>query len=298
MPRPDATKGALSSRPRAGASFAYALDAAIAARGLTLNGIRRELAGHGVEISTATLSYWRRDLRWPEGERSLRAVGLLERVLRLPAATLTSLVGPRRPRGRWVNRPETPAVAALAAELDDPGQGRCRIVSVQDVFTVRANGTERGTRSRLVLRGVRGQVTRHLVRYQSDEPSCTPELVATDFCRPGRVVIDPATGLLVAELLLDRPLTAGEHTVVEYEVRAAPGPTVTYYYRRLATPVVECSQLVRFEGTPPARCHSYWRDDLESPMTATGPLPLGPSRTSCFVEHGVPSGVVGTTWRW
>ncbi|MFC7615476.1 transcriptional regulator [Actinokineospora soli] len=80
-----------------GRPFAAAFDAAIAARGLTLDRIRRHLADHGIAVSTATLSYWRRDLRQPENERSLRAVAVLEELLGLRPATLTGLIAPRAP---------------------------------------------------------------------------------------------------------------------------------------------------------------------------------------------------------
>ncbi|MEU7478172.1 XRE family transcriptional regulator [Lentzea sp. NPDC042327] len=280
------------------ASFAEALDAAITASGLTLDRVRHRLAEQGTEIGIATLSYWRRGHRRPEGPESLRAVQLLERVLGLPPASLVVLLGAPRPRGRWVTRPDSPHVAPLVAELDDPDEGRCGLVSAHDVFTVRADRTERGVRSRVVLRGLSGLVHRYLVRYEADEPGTTPALTAVDFCRVGRTVVDAASGLIVAELLLDRPLKPGEHTVVEYGLCAPPGPPVEFYSRRLRSPVGEYAQLVRFEGDPPAGGHTFRKDGPAAPEHTTEPLHVGASGTSALVVHDVRPCVVGTRWHW
>ncbi|MEV0678556.1 XRE family transcriptional regulator [Actinosynnema sp. NPDC050436] len=287
-----------SGRRGRGGAFAEALDGGIAACGLTLDRVRHRLAERGVDVSNATLSYWRRGLRRPEGAGSLRAVQTLERVLGLPPASLITLLGPPRPRGRWLVRPEAPQVAELARLLDDPAEGRCEVVSAHDVFTVAGDRSERGVRSRLVLRGVRGRVGRYLVRYQADGPGSAPALLAAHFCRVGRVVGDPGSGLVVAELLLDRPLTAGRHAVVEYEMCAPAGPAVEVYYRRLAGPVAEYSQIVRFEGDPPMWCGTFRKADFASPEHDAEQAQVGPSGTTCLVAFDERPGVVGTRWRW
>ncbi|MFC5286475.1 XRE family transcriptional regulator [Actinokineospora guangxiensis] len=284
--------------PRSGAPFAAALDTALTASGLTLDQVRARLCEHGARVSNATLSYWRRDLRRPETVSSLRAVDALERVLALPPGALTGLVGPPRPRGRIATQRETPRFAALSSALADPAEGTCEVVSAHDVFTVGVDGVDGGVRSRLVLRGLRGRVTRHLVRYESDAPTSTPELVDVAFCGAGRAVTAPGSGIIVAELLLDRPLRPGGFTVVEYEMCAPAGPIAGEYYRRIGSAMTEYTQLVRFEGRPPARCRAYRREDLATPGGRPTPLHIGRSRTTCVVERGAAPGVVVTAWDW
>ncbi|GAA3045826.1 XRE family transcriptional regulator [Actinokineospora globicatena] len=283
------------SRVSRSGTFGQALDAAITARGLTLDRVRYHLAEKGIDVSVATLSYWRRDRRRPEREESLRAVRALEALLGLPATSLLTLLGPPRPRGRWLRREtELP----LMAEFENPDEGEHTMVSAHDVFTVGADGEERGVRSRLVLRGERGRVTRCLVKYQADSPDLPPALTAVRFCRRGETRMDAATGLMVAELLLDKPLRAGDHAVVEYEMASEPGPRVEFYYRQFLTSVAEYSQQVQFEGTLPSRCHGFRRTSLHGPEQIAEPLTVGPSGASCQVGFNLSPGIVGTRWTW
>ncbi|GGS45411.1 hypothetical protein [Actinokineospora fastidiosa] len=279
-------------------SFAGALDTAIAAHGLTLDRLRRHLADHGVAVSNATLSYWRRGLRQPENERSRRAVAVLEQVLDLPPATLTSRIGPPRPRGRWVDRAEQMPIGDLIAQLATPGEGRRSLVSVHDVYTVTEHGTERGVRTRIVLRGLGGRVTRYVVGYQSDHPGIVPVLADVDYASVGRVLTDPGAGYLVAELVLDRPIRGGEYAVLEYEIGGHATPPIAHYFRNLRRPVSEYTQLIRFEGRPPAFCTSYWQANASAPVHAVKSVRMGKSRDVCFVVRDGRVGIIGTDWRW
>ncbi|MFC7615477.1 hypothetical protein ACFQV2_20220 [Actinokineospora soli] len=141
-----------------------------------------------------------------------------------------------------------------------------------------------------------GRVTRFVVRYQSDRPSSLPVLSDVDHASPGRVVTDRATGLMVAELVLDRPITCGEYAVVEYAVGSRPGLPVSYYSRTLHGAVSEYTQLIRFEGRPPAFCASYWRADAAAPARRREPVRMGLSRASTLVVRDGPPGIVGTEW--
>src|ERR1700755_1156694 len=82
--------------------FSRALELAIEVSGLSLQRLQDRLAEVGVHLSTTTLSYWRTGRSRPERPDSLRGVQVLERVLGVPPTGLTGLLGPRRPRGRWV----------------------------------------------------------------------------------------------------------------------------------------------------------------------------------------------------
>ncbi|MCI0689357.1 MAG: hypothetical protein L0Y54_19295 [Sporichthyaceae bacterium] len=95
--------------------FERALRLAIRSRGLTLERIRVRLLERGVRTSLASLSNWQRGRCRPERARSLQAVRELEDILGLPADSLVTLLGPRRPRGRWLQRAADSATEAVEA---------------------------------------------------------------------------------------------------------------------------------------------------------------------------------------
>ncbi|GLZ42896.1 XRE family transcriptional regulator [Actinokineospora sp. NBRC 105648] len=279
-------------------TFAEALDAAIASSGLTLDRVRHRLAEQGVDVSLATLSYWRRNVRRPERPESLRAVRSLERVLGLPVTSLITLLGPPRPRGRWLNRPAPATSPVFSSPFDDPDDGTFVLANAHDLFTVDEDRAGHGVRSRLVLRGETGTVTKCVLKYQGHAPVVLPVLTDVRFCRVGRTAAEPEIGRISMELLLDRPLHAGDHAVIEYEVMETPGHRIDYCYRQFFRRAAGYSQQVEFAGKPPARCHSYRQADLSAPETIAGSLPLGPSRTTLQFGRDVPPGIVGTRWHW
>jgi len=95
--------------------FEHALRLAIRARGLTLERLRVRLLERGISTSLASLSNWQRGRCRPERVPSLQAVRELEQILGLQADALVTLLGPRRPRGRWLARPSGSASVAEAA---------------------------------------------------------------------------------------------------------------------------------------------------------------------------------------
>ncbi|WP_230421021.1 helix-turn-helix domain-containing protein [Actinomadura soli] len=83
-------------------SFDRALRGAIRARGQSLERLHVKLAERGIHVSMASLGNWQRGRCRPERSQSLRAVRALEEILDLAPYSLAVLLGPRRPRGRWV----------------------------------------------------------------------------------------------------------------------------------------------------------------------------------------------------
>ncbi len=94
------TTSALHAAATGADTFPAVLREALGRRGLSLERVSERLKARGITISQATLSSWQRGRSQPERARSLRAVDVLEEILDLPAGTLRSLLGPRRPRGR------------------------------------------------------------------------------------------------------------------------------------------------------------------------------------------------------
>ncbi len=88
--------------------FSLALKQAIRASGLSLDRLQHKLGERGTPVSKTALSYWQHGRTRPERPESMRALAAVEEVLGLEAGSLSALLGPPRPRGRWlVQRPET-----------------------------------------------------------------------------------------------------------------------------------------------------------------------------------------------
>src|SRR3954471_7119606 len=88
--------------------FDVALQAAIQARGLTLETLQRRLRERRIHVSLSSLSYWQRGRTRPERADSLRAGRGLEIILDLPRHSLITLLKPpdSRPTGTWLSMDE------------------------------------------------------------------------------------------------------------------------------------------------------------------------------------------------
>ncbi|MEV6522541.1 hypothetical protein AB0M43_11400 [Longispora sp. NPDC051575] len=287
--------------------FALALDLAIGASGLSLERIRHHLAERGVTVGRTTLSYWRRGRSRPERDTSLAAIRALESVLGLPPDALIVLLGPPRPRGRWVHHPPGtfdraqlwPANGPIMAQLQAPPHEQLRVHTIHDLVTLDDRGAERSVRTRLVVEALVDRVHRCLVYYQTDDlRRPLPDLADVRHCRPGRIRTDPVTGSMVAELILDRRLDTGDHTVLEYELAARDGEPLTFYHRRLTRPVRDLLLQVQFTGAVPSQCHAYRQRSLGAPERDVRELWIGAFDTVHLIGRDVPPGVVGVRWAW
>ncbi|MDR3032788.1 MAG: XRE family transcriptional regulator [Kitasatospora sp.] len=293
--------------------FADVLNAAIETSGLSLDRIRAALAKQGVRISVTTLSYWRRGRSQPERATSLRAVHLLEELLGLRHTALTSLLGPPRPRGRWVTQGPAPdglrveqvwpgeaEIAEVFTELDAPPAGQLERQSIHDSYYVDASRRGHLLRMCQVVRATVDGVTRHVVVHKADEGVDTcPEITSVRHARLGRVRRRPLNGLLVAELLLDRPLALGDSTVLEYEVHIPDsGPTIDYG-RFFPTPVREYVLQVHFDpASVPVQCERFDRAPGTEVDRHREPLWIGASASAHVLTADQQPGQVGIRWQW
>ncbi|GHJ47224.1 hypothetical protein Cs7R123_45660 [Catellatospora sp. TT07R-123] len=286
--------------------FEEALATALDQSGLTLDRVRDHLAERGVQVSRATLSYWRRGRSRPERATSLDAVSCLEEVLGLPASSLLKLLGPRRARGRWVDHPPGtlprsklwPA-GPILAHLAAPPDGAVTARAVHDVVRLAPDGSERSLTVRLIVEASMPGVQRIPVYYQTDQGAREPAtLLRVDFGRGGRVVTDRRTGLTVAEIIFDHPLGKGERTMVEYEFGFADGEALDNYHRRFTRPVEEYALVVDFGGRMPARCHRFTRRTIDGPEKPMGEVWIGGTGSAQFVGRDIQPGIVGLRWSW
>ncbi|WP_052509706.1 hypothetical protein [Kitasatospora griseola] len=293
--------------------FAEVLNAAIEHSGLSLDRIRAALAKQGVRVSVTTLSYWRRGRSQPERATSLRAVHLLEELLGLRHTALTALLGPPRPRGRWVAQGPAPdglrveqiwpgetELGEVFAELDAPPAGQLERQSIHDAYYVDASRRGNVLRMRQVVRATVDGVTRHVVVHKADEGVETcPEITSVRHARLGRIRRRPLSGLLVAELLLDRPLALGDSTVLEYEVHLPDSGPTTSYGRFFPAPVREYVLQVHFDPSAvPVQCERFDRAPGTDTDRHREPLWIGASASAHVLTADQQPGQVGIRWQW
>jgi hypothetical protein len=301
---PDQLADALRDGP-----FHRALALAVEVSGLSLQRLQHRLADAGVHLSTTTLSYWRTGRSRPERPDSLRGVQVLEPVLGLPPGALASLLGPRRPRGRWV-RPEPGVVrleqllpmanvaASLARQLDIPQVMELERVSCEDRLWVGPDRTVRRIMVRQVLRAVGDRVTRSFLLQHGEHSVRAPSLVWTRYCRVGRVRTDHDARFMGAELILDRVLTPGDTTIVEYELDTAYCADA-HFERSFRTGGYQHILQVQFDpAAVPTRCLSYRRAGPEAPHEDLQDAWINQELVAHVARVELEPGLYGMRWEW
>ena len=228
--------------------FADALRVAIQVRGLSLERLQHRLKLRGAPVSVTALSYWQSGRRRPERPESLRALAQLEDVLGLPETALSRLLGPPRPRGRSRRR---------QTSARSPWDGSGLVLTAQhDRVEVAPCGGVLGVRSRQVMQARSADVDRWILCQETG--SAQPALTAVRSCQVGRVARERTNGVLVAELVFDEPISAGDSVAIEYEL-IYPHPTAEHaHFRRFAERVHDYVLEIKFPaGSPPESCEQF-----------------------------------------
>lgn len=284
------------------AGFAPAFAAALAARGMTLVGLRDRLAAHGNPVSLTTLSYWRRGIRHPEGLRSLDAVADIERILGLDqGALLARRRASRRPGA--VGRPVLPyadreagrKVMALRAALGFDEQVPVRELTVSMAIDVGADGRLRRQSTRALVQCVAGTVTSIPYAEVLAEPSTEgPEFRVVAGGTLGASLSDEEGRAHVVIIDLEDPLTSPETLMLEIETIFPPAahPSFTVGYESWAR-VREALIWVRFD---PRRLPSWVEESVATPEgTSTASLPLVGSSVH-LLRRGFGPGQLTVRW--
>lgn len=299
-----------SSELESGAAFPVALRTAIEASGLTLDRLRYRLAQRGIQVSVTSLSYWQQGRSRPERADSLRAVRAIESILGLPSHSLAALLGPPRPRGRWLGREEReydgilePATALAETIKPVLGQSdrKLRVFSQDDAVTVGEDRSIHTVRTRMVVRALADDPDRHLAVY-CGEPGSTPaDLVvhALSNCRLGRVRRHPRVPVIAAELMFDRRLRAGETHLLEYEVAVDASPPSPDYRRGFRYPADAYVVSVRFaDSALPARIYGFSQPEPHVVPQLDGEMIITAGRWVHRAARDVRPGVLGIGWEW
>ncbi|MFD0314264.1 hypothetical protein [Streptomyces flavalbus] len=294
-----------------GGPFHVALRAAIAARGLPLQRVQHHLSRHGVKVGVTSLSYWQQGARRPQRPESLRAVRALEEILQLPDESLIRLLadGDERPAGRQpAARTYRSLVAAsgvlaeLLADLDCPPDAGLHMLGHHERVRIGARRELLGREAHHIVRAHRDGVDRFVAVHHGD-PGCAPEHMtvrALDNCRTGRVRRDDETGVLVAELLFDIRLRAGETFLFRYGVEDGTAGVSREYVRGFGPAGGQYALQVRFdENALPVRCHRFTQHSAAAPRSGRRELTLsGRHHSVHLVEPRVRSGIIGIGWDW
>lgn len=294
--------------------FDEALRTAIARSGLSLSRIRERLHAMGLSVGESTLSYWQRGLRVP-GAQAIPVVTALEKMLGLPADGLVRALEQQRAlgsadhysfqeiRGDWGSAPDelleelgmTSGAGTAAPEIQQ--------LFVHDRIVLDEEGRQTNLQSRSVLAAQRPGVHRTVVSFDTeDDPLCDIGLVevrALEGCRLGRVQRRTDSSLLIAELLFDRRLGAGDVHVAAHEV-LIPGPMERCPGSFRTMRISSGAHLVQvhFAGMMPAQClREYYAPGEEAPRVSEELLIDRSGIASAYFPSAEP-GIVGIRLVW
>ncbi|MFJ9023124.1 hypothetical protein ACIRPU_24640 [Streptomyces sp. NPDC102259] len=309
----DATSAELDTALRGG-PFHVALRAAIAARGLPLQRVQHHLSRYGVKVGVTSLSYWQQGARRPQRPESLRAVRALEEILHLPDESLIRLLaepdagdggtatGPSAGRSYRSLLEASGILEQLLGELECPVDGGLHTLGHHERVRIGSRRELLGRESQHIVRAHRDGVDRFVAVHHGD-PGCAPERMtvhALENCRAGRVRSHHDTGVLVAELLFDTRLRAGDTFLFRYAVEDGTADVSREYVRGFGAAGGQYALQVRFaESALPVRCHRFTQHSAAAPRGGRQELPLsGRHRSVHLVEPRVRSGMVGIGWDW
>ncbi|MEU6173713.1 transcriptional regulator [Streptantibioticus parmotrematis] len=291
--------------------FSAALAAAVRASGLTLERIQHRLIRAGTPVSTATLSYWRSGRYQPSQAAALAALNSLEHILDVPPGALSALLGPRRPRARWLQvAVDAPGLSTMWPEpqrgdleeayraVDTRWTSSLRCLSRHMRLELDAHGREHRIWTRQLFRAERDGPDRAIYAHMPDYPGSVPALELRPPCRRGAVFENPRTGVLVAELLFDRPLRRGDTAIFDLTLtHAEPRPYSREFTVHQQWPAGECVLEVCFDPEAlPATVHAFGG-------------PIGPGRDARRLLHPTGGSVhvtgtltepgdFGVRWEW
>ena len=292
--------------------FDAALRAAIRARGMSLARLQDRLQRAGVPVSAATLSCWQSGRYQPERAHARAALPVLERILDLPAGALAALVGPPKPRGRWLHdvrdRPSVAEswwddpgdVAHALAALDTRWSPYLTCLSRHQRVELDGHGRERLMWSQQVLRAECDGPDRFVALYLFDQPAGEPpRLTPRTPCRVGRSVAAADGRFTGVELLFGRALTRGETAVVAYTVaQAHPRHVSDSVVIRQQVPARTYLLEVCFDaGALPAACHAFQSDESGVEISRRS-LRLDADRAVHAFGQDLNPGRFGIRWTW
>lgn len=283
------------------ASFADAFNDALADRQMSLAGLQRSLAARGAPVSLAALSYWRSGQRQPERERSLLAVAEIEQILMLFPGELENRLERRRHR----MNPHTLAtlsdsheqIRRMLADIDFVSPSDALIDrSVTIKYALDESGSPRSCTYIVEVEAIQDLAERRATLLRVTPHAPPPVITALGGYELGRVRHDPEAGLVVAEMLLDRPLLVGETAMLEQQIEyQANDPDDNTYFYWAVRKMTSVSLWIRFHpDLLPERCEWYTKVNGQEEVTDIETFGSSVSRT--LTNFG--PGTLGFRWFW
>ena len=212
-------------------SFPDALRLAIRRSGLSLDRLESRLQAQNINIRRSTLSYWQQGRRRPEAVSSIKALTALEEILGIPEGTFIDMLGPRKPRGRWINHrvgalgwaemwPLSDDLKRMVTADNRRNNDRLQDISLTESFEIGADRRMQWLRIQTVTEALETGADRMMLVYNSDPDLDVSRITLTNLedCRIGRHRADVAANFVAFELLFDRALTQGETYVYGFRV--------------------------------------------------------------------------------
>lgn len=292
--------------------FHEALRATVTHSGLTLERLQQRLQRRGIRVSVTSLSYWQAGRSRPERAESIRAIRAIEAIVGVPAHSLTSLLGPPRPRGPRPALPDPGSyhgllepAESLNATLEDllgPWDGKLRPQVIDETIVLNAAGTVSELRVRTLERAVEAAPDRHLGIFVSEEGNDATKMriEARENCRVGRVRYHPTRPVIAAELLFDRALMPGDTHMLEYRLIDENVSAPSSEYRRAFRYPADLFVLsVAFdEARLPVRCLGTVETREDPTAKVSRELSLSAARIAHIAHQDVDPGAVTISWEW
>lgn len=295
----------MNGQERTPGTFASAFDAALTSSGTSMSTLRTRLAERGHKVAASTLGYWRSGQRQPERADSREAVAEIEAILRLRPGTLTAAIGATRRSGPPVTRVDvddlpsmSPAMSGALARLEMDSLRPGHVEEALDITAdIDADGRWTRMTSRSRLRATTDGVSR-TTGFCIGDPgsSAANDVTVVAGGTLGRTVRLDEHGILLAEILLDRPLSTGDTAMVEYSFTFTGVEDVefgTYAANRMASVTV----WARFSpGRIPRR---GWRfTQLSGQDEVLAELDAAPGASLHHALRGFGPGLMGIRWEW
>jgi hypothetical protein len=284
--------------------FHVVLRTAIQQRGLPLERLRARLAERGIRIGLSSLSDWQHGRAWPERANSLRAVRALEDILGLPNQALTGLLTahaahPFQPK-QGVDEYSGPLGELLDAI---PGSRSWDLDALTTEHQVTVDEDRRVSviLIRSLVKARRPGVDRATVRYFGSPDCVIDEVVVEPLrnCRTGQVHRHQGGRVLVAELLFDQRLQAGETWIFELRLHDPTSSERTDFAHGFRRPEANFLLEIRFRpATLPTRVYGYFRTNLYTELRVIEELRLNAHHAAHLATADMTAGVLGIGWEW
>lgn len=281
--------------------FAQAFADALDSRSVSLGALQRSLAARGTRVGLATLSYWRSGQRQPERDGSIRALIEIEQILGLSPGDLESLLEDRRwrlPANALAGLTEDhDIIGDMLAELDfrSPSDRLIdREVTVK--YDVGRDGSPAACTYMVAVEGIQAEAQRRATVLTLRPGARLPRITPLGGYRLGTILHDRERGIVVGEMLLDRPLLIGETVLLEQQVEyLEPDPEDTTYFYWAVRRMTAVNLWIRFHPDRlPVHCERYVRRDGVDQVEE---LHLAGSGVSLVTAPFGP-GTVGVRWYW